>query len=964
MKDQHTKQTRSVVLSITAILLMLVISVMGFTAIVSADQEQWPAEKIGVENFLPGTGMSFDEETGSFTKEYDGTADANLTVNTQNNTIGIKPESVVAVFVDKDGGETSNVADATHIKVTYELADENVAAESLLLDAKITPSNDLVYTVTYNPYGIKTNGKNVTLTGVGGQSVTATIVGDLGVLNARADAYTGTGIVATNLSNPNYDPSAISVIVNRLEITGVDGKDKWDYGSTTTLFAEGADGVDYPATLVFTDLLNKAAWEKGNAGTYSLTLTSNYVWAEDASSTVNVTINRLEVVATPDTSVILGDGKNTYLPKLTFKCDNADLLAEALESITYTVDGQKFSGATYGDYTVTVGIENNNFVLADDQKNTYSDGMEVALKIRYESKTFEVVDEKTNEVVGIIILKSSGTEGFTDAVTVTAQSIKGYPKIVKSKYNMTYKISISGAEDGQTFTVYVPLNDDVMAPRTEGLENGLYLYEEATGKLVAAENAKLGDGYAEFAKIAGSVTLVIAPDYNAPFFQTVWGILLIVVLVLGLIALMCYIGLRLRRELETAEAPAMVIDTVGELPETEEAAAEETAEVDETAVLEETVEEIADSVEEATEEAVDEADEALNAVVEEVLDQLMAEAAEETLDEATEEVIEEVVATAAEEAIEEVAEEAVEEAAEEVVEEAAEEVVEEAAEEVVEEAAEEVVEEAAEEVVEEAAEEVVEEAAEEVVEAAAEEVVEAAAEEAENESDEDDDNSDDSNDDADGDDAVEAVSMVGEEATFGFGAGADLATFIDVKENPEAYQEMLAREARGEIKIVYRYKKSFQSKLAQSMGNVQDYYSELKNALLSFKGVKNRLSWNYEAFNKGRAHVAKMDAKSKTLYLYLALDPAQFADTKYSVVDVSAKRKYATTPTLIKIKGERKFKHALELIEKVCGEQMTLEKVEAENVDYRVARMTIEEMVDAGLMKQSAGYIVLPTEEV
>ena len=915
MKDQHTKQTRSVVLSITAILLMLVISVMGFTVIVSADQEQWPAEKIGVENFLPGTGMSFDEETGSFTKEYDGTADAKLTVNTQNNTIGIIPESVVAVFVDKDGGETSNVADATHIKVTYELADENVAAESLLLDAKITPSNDLVYTVTYNPYGIKTNGKNVTLTGVGGQSVTATLVGDLGVLNARADAYTGTGIVATNLSNPNYDPSAISVIVNRLEITGVDGKDKWDYGSTTTLFAEGADGVDYPATLVFTDLLNKAAWEKGNAGTYSLTLTSNYVWAKDASSTVNVTINRLNITVTPDTSVILGDGKKDYLPKLNLSCSNADLLAEALESITYKVDGQTFTGATYGDYTVSVGIENSNFILYDGSAY-YDDSnpLEVALKIRYESKTFEVVDEKTNEVVGIIILKSSGTEGFTDAVTVTAQSIKGYPKIVKSKYNMTYKISISGAEDGQTFTVYVPLNDDVMAPRTEGLENGLYLYEEATGKLVAAKNAKLGDGYAEFAEVAGSVTLVIAPDYNAPFFQSVWGILLIVVLVLGLIALMCYIGLRLRRELETAEAPAMVIDTVGELPETEEAAAEETAEVDETAVLEETVEEIAESVEEATEEAVDEADEALNAVVEEVLDQLMAEAAEETLDEATEEVIEEVVATAAEEAIEEVAEE----------------------------------------VVEEAAEEVVEEAAEEVVEAA---------EETDDESDEDDDNSDDSNDDADGDDAVEAVSMVEETATFGFGAGADLATFIDVKENPEAYQEMLAREARGEIKIVYRYKKSFQSKLAQSMGNVQDYYSELKNALLSFKGVKNRLSWNYEAFNKGRAHVAKMDAKSKTLYLYLALDPAQFADTKYSVVDVSAKRKYATTPTLIKIKGERKFKHALELIEKVCGEQMTLEKVEAENVDYRVARMTIEEMVDAGLMKQSAGYIVLPTEQ-
>ena len=64
----------------------------------------------------------------------------------------------------------------------------------------------------------------------------------------------------------------------------------------------------------------------------------------------------------------------------------------------------------------------------------------------------------------------------------------------------------------------------------------------------------------------------------------------------------------------------------------------------------------------------------------------------------------------------------------------------------------------------------------------------------------------------------------------------------------------------------------------------------------------------------------------------------------------------------MKIKGERKFKHALELIEKLCGEQLELVKVEAENVDYRVERMTIDEMVDAGLMKKSAGYVVLASD--
>ena len=96
--------------------------------------------------------------------------------------------------------------------------------------------------------------------------------------------------------------------------------------------------------------------------------------------------------------------------------------------------------------------------------------------------------------------------------------------------------------------------------------------EDATRYLISAADAKLGDGFAEFANIAGNangINLVIAPDYNAPFFQTVWGILLIVVLVLALLALMCYLGLRLRRELETKEAPAMVIDTDGEVPAVE-----------------------------------------------------------------------------------------------------------------------------------------------------------------------------------------------------------------------------------------------------------------------------------------------------------------------------------------------------------------------------------------------------------
>ncbi len=150
--------------------------------------------------------------------------------------------------------------------------------------------------------------------------------------------------------------------------------------------------------------------------------------------------------------------------------------------------------------------------------------------------------------------------------------------------------------------------------------------------------------------------------------------------------------------------------------------------------------------------------------------------------------------------------------------------------------------------------------------------------------------------------------------------------------------------------------------MAQSQGNVQDYYTILKNALLSYKGVKNRISWNYEAFNRGRTHVAKINAKTKTLYLYLALDPEELKDTKYGIIDVSSKKKYASVPVLMKIKGERKFKYALELIAKLCGENLELPKLEIEEVDYRLPYKTTEELVQEGAIRKLVASV--PVEPV
>ena len=226
--------------------------------------------------------------------------------------------------------------------------------------------------------------------------------------------------------------------------------------------------------------------------------------------------------------------------------------------------------------------------------------------------------------------------------------------------------------------------------------------------------------------------------------------------------------------------------------------------------------------------------------------------------------------------------------------------------------------------------------------------------------------------DVKGDDAVPTVAVVepevetetdddDEDEDFGGFNAADL-DFFDASEDPERYAALLAQEAAGEIRIVTRYRRSFQSKLAQSQGNVSEYYNAIKNALLSYKGIKSRISWNYEAFNRGRVHVAKIIAKTKTLYVYLAIDPATLEDTKYTFVDVSSKKKYASVPVLMKVKGERKFKHVLELIDKIGTESLNLPKLEREEVDYRIPYASTEDLVAQGLVKKMVAALPIVAE--
>ncbi len=206
-----------------------------------------------------------------------------------------------------------------------------------------------------------------------------------------------------------------------------------------------------------------------------------------------------------------------------------------------------------------------------------------------------------------------------------------------------------------------------------------------------------------------------------------------------------------------------------------------------------------------------------------------------------------------------------------------------------------------EEVVEEAVEEVVEEP---VVEEVAEEVVEEATEEAPVE------------------EAPVEEPVVEEE--------------LAVAVAPAYEEDMNGQLVDAETGLVVRLKRSFTAKMKQSEEQVKVYYSDIKNALTSYKKINSNVSWHGDRYNYGRETVAKIGINGKTLCFYLALDPndPELKPTVYHQKDVGAQKAYESTPFMVKVKSDAAAKKALRLVG-VLAQKLGAEEDESfQEVDY------------------------------
>ena len=169
---------------------------------------------------------------------------------------------------------------------------------------------------------------------------------------------------------------------------------------------------------------------------------------------------------------------------------------------------------------------------------------------------------------------------------------------------------------------------------------------------------------------------------------------------------------------------------------------------------------------------------------------------------------------------------------------------------------------------------------------------------------------------------------------------ADVAKSIEAENTSEMAISDLEFDDAGEIvvpeekQLAIHCKRSFTANIMQSdPQKAKLYYSELKNYILSFKGVKSRMAWRYESFKKGRDQLFRIRLRGKSLCLYCALDPAHVDETRYFHDTVTSKD-YSDVPTMVKIKTPRGLRRAMELVDLVMRKFDIQVNPKAQNVDY------------------------------
>lgn len=111
---------------------------------------------------------------------------------------------------------------------------------------------------------------------------------------------------------------------------------------------------------------------------------------------------------------------------------------------------------------------------------------------------------------------------------------------------------------------------------------------------------------------------------------------------------------------------------------------------------------------------------------------------------------------------------------------------------------------------------------------------------------------------------------------------------------------------------------SFKARLCRANYDTRARYEAIANAFCGISKAKTKRSFRQERVYLGRKTIALILFKGKKLCVALALNPDDYADTKYKGIDVSDKKRFAAVPMMLKLTSPRKADYAVYLIEQLA----------------------------------------------
>lgn len=164
-----------------------------------------------------------------------------------------------------------------------------------------------------------------------------------------------------------------------------------------------------------------------------------------------------------------------------------------------------------------------------------------------------------------------------------------------------------------------------------------------------------------------------------------------------------------------------------------------------------------------------------------------------------------------------------------------------------------------------------------------------------------------------------------------------------VNEMVNSASEQTVDEHAYRSNISYDY--SFIAKLHMSAKETKDYYKDIITFVQSY-GVNVVRTWDKEKICVGRNVLAVISFKGMKLSAAFKLDPNEYAESKYKLVDMSTIKRFEKTPAFMKVTSDRKTRWAIELLQTVFDKEGIVNKnldVKVKNIPAKTRNALIKE---------------------